>query len=146
MMKTARQPRLFASTPPKPTPSTEPNSPAAMKDPITVAWSRGGNMLVRMAPPALPYPASARPTSARATNRNTKFPAKPQAMVAIAQHSAIRAALFTRPQRSARKDIGSVKTPTVSETTLTSEPSWVSVSSHSDFRSGKIAVITWRDR
>jgi len=63
-------------------------------------------------------------------------------MVAIAQHSAIRAALFTRPQRSARKDIGSVKTPTVSETTLTSEPSWVSVRSHSDFRSGKIAVIT----
>jgi hypothetical protein len=65
--------------------------------------------------------------------------------VARLQIVAIRTIDLTRPQRSPSSDRGTASTATVSETTLTSPPSWVSVSAHSSLRKGKTADRTCRD-
>ena len=78
-------------------------------------------------------------------NISRKFPDRPQAMVANPHTSAIAVALRTRPQRSASSEMGKVIRPTVSATTLTSAPSWVSLSAHSALSEGNTALITWRD-
>ena len=59
---------------------------------------------------------------------------------------AIAVMLLTRPQRSAISAIGNDPTPTTSATTLTSEPSCVSVSDHSTLSSGKTALMMLRVR
>ena len=74
-----------------------------------------------------------------------KLPERPQAMVARPHTTAIAVAALTRPTRSATSEIGKLARPTVSATTLTSEPSCVSVKAHSVFRKGKTAFITCRD-
>ena len=66
-------------------------------------------------------------------------------MVATPQTRAIAVMLLTRPTRSTTSEIGMIMTPTVSATTLTSEPSCVSLSAHSALMKGKTAIITCRD-
>jgi hypothetical protein len=51
--------------------------------------------------------------------------------------------LLTSPQRSASNEIGSVVSPTISGTMLTSEPSCVSDRVHSAFRKGNTATMTY---